>query len=134
MCCVVYAAVCKAHNIACSFGFCYGYDCVLPQTKIKSTRGFTVTNNFGQCDGKWSLSCNGSLFFPSRSLVCNPLLCVTRFSVSLVSLFCFTVQCSLSVLYLLVVFIYRTIVMRRLFFVGVEYFAFQQYHHKRDFC
>lgn len=29
-------------------GFCFGYDCVLPQTKIKSVRGFTVSNNFGQ--------------------------------------------------------------------------------------
>lgn len=27
-----------------SVGFCYGYDCVLPQTKIKSARGFYQFN------------------------------------------------------------------------------------------
>lgn len=39
--------ICDAVSLLCccrdgSVGFCYGYDCVLPQTKIKSARGFSI--------------------------------------------------------------------------------------------
>lgn len=41
------SVICDAVSLLCccrdgSVGFCYGYDCVLPQTKIKSARGFTI--------------------------------------------------------------------------------------------
>lgn len=46
---------CRRHRCCvcmCVAGFCFGYDCVLPQTKIKSARGFTVSNNFGHCQSE----------------------------------------------------------------------------------